>query len=186
MRSDFSQDIHSAHTEPTTGQAARTVLALISLIAIVACAGAAAALAQIRSLKSEVAELHLELAPLKERITRLEQAEKARRQTEEQQIAKDEPAAGKTAPSGETQAAWALLAEEVQLVREYIKPAPSAVGPASAVKVGDSVDGAILPLPSPITEKVPKLLGARFAIRNGAIIIIRKDSRQVDAVIAAH
>jgi len=33
---------------------------------------------------------------------------------------------------------------------------------------------------------LPKLLGARFAIRNGAIIIVRKDSQQADAVLAPY
>lgn len=186
MRSDYSKDVHGAETERATREAIRSVLALISLIAIVACVGAAVALTQIRSLKSEVVGLHREVAPLKERIAELEQAEKTKRQTEQQQSAKDEAAIGKTTGSGETQAAWALSAEEAQLVREYIKPAPSAGAAVSAVKVGDVVDGAMLSLPSPITEKVPKLLGAKFAIRNGAIIIVRKDSRQVDAVITAH
>jgi hypothetical protein len=41
----------------------------------------------------------------------------------------------------------------------------------------------MIPFPSPVTEKVPKLLGARFTIRNGVIIIVRKDSGQADAVI---
>jgi hypothetical protein len=125
MRSDFSQDIDSARTEPMTGEVARAALALISLIAIVACAGAATALAQIRSLKSEVAELHLELAPLKERITRLEQAEIARRQTAEQQLAKDESAAR----SGETQAAWALSAEDVNWSGSISSSAPQPAHP---------------------------------------------------------
>jgi hypothetical protein len=42
----------------------------------------------------------------------------------------------------------------------------------------------MIPLPSPVTDKIPKLLGARFAIRNGTIIIVRKGSHQVDAVLA--
>ena len=46
--------------------------------------------------------------------------------------------------------------------------------------------GARIPFPSPLTEKVPKLLGARFAIRDGAILVVRKDSRQVDAVLSAY
>jgi cell division protein FtsB len=184
MRSDYSQDIHGAETERGSREAIRAALALISLIAIVACVGAAIALTQIRSLKSEIAALHREFEPLKDRIAQLEQAEKIRRQTEQQQSAKDEAAIEKSVRSGETQAAWNLSTEEAQLVREYIKPAPSAGAPANTVKVGDVADGAMIPLPSPLTEKVPKLLGARFTIRNGAIIIVRKDSRQVDAVVA--
>ena len=73
--------------------------------------------------------------------------------------------------------------EEVQLIREYIKPAPFAGPAAPAVNVGDPVTGGTIPFPSPLTDKVPKLLGARFAIRNGTIIIIRKGSRQADAVL---
>ena len=186
MRFDYSQDLLNAKTEREIGDAARAALALISLIAIVACVGVAIALVQIRSLRSEVAGFHRELAPLKERIAQLNQTEKARRQNEERQIAKDRPPIGQAARSGDPQAALALSDEEAQLVREYIKPAPSAGVSTSAVKVGDAVDGAMLPLPSPITEKVPKLLGARFTIRNGAIIIVRKDSRQADAILMAH
>jgi len=186
MRSDYSQRLLNAKTERQTGDPTHVVLALISLIAIVACVGVAVALVQIRSLRSEVAGLHREFAPLKERIAQLDQTEKARRQAEERQIAKDEPSVGQAAHSGDTQAALALSDEEAQLVREYIKPAPSTGASASAVKIGDVVDGAMLPLPSPITEKVPKLLGARFTIRNGAIIIVRKDSRQADAILTAH
>jgi hypothetical protein len=42
---------------------------------------------------------------------------------------------------------------------------------------------ATIPVPSPLSDKVPKLVGARFTIRNGAIIIIKRDSHQVDAVV---
>jgi hypothetical protein len=135
-------------------------------------------------LKSEVAGLQREFAPLKDRIAELEQAEKARRESEQQQSAKDESVVDKSARSAETQAAWELSAEEAQLVRDYIKPAPSTGAPANTVKVGDVVDGAMIPLPSPVTDKLPKLLGARFAIRNGTIIIVRKGSHRADAVLA--
>ena len=184
MRSGYSQEIHGADTERASRQAIRAALALISLIAIVACVGAAIALTQIRSLKLENAALHREFEPLKGRVAELEQAEKTRRQTEQQQGEKDE--LGKSARSGEPHAAWNLSTEEAQLVREYIKPAPSAGAPENTVKVGDVMDGAMIPLPSPLTEKVPKLVGAKFTIRDGVIIIVRKDSRQVDAVITAH
>src|SRR6266849_5606726 len=54
----------------------------------------------------------------------------------------------------------------------------------SLLVVVTCVGAAIIPLPSQLTEKVPKLLGAKFTTRNGAIIIVKKDSRQVDAVLA--
>jgi hypothetical protein len=37
--------------------------------------------------------------------------------------------------------------------------------------------------PSPITDKVRKLLGARFIIRNGIIVITLNGSNRADAVI---
>jgi hypothetical protein len=40
-----------------------------------------------------------------------------------------------------------------------------------------------IPLPSPLTDKIPKLLGGRFTIRNGAIVILKRDSHQADAVL---
>ena len=42
----------------------------------------------------------------------------------------------------------------------------------------------MIPLPSPLVDKVPKLLGGKFTIRNGAIIIVKRDSGQADAVLA--
>ena len=184
IRPSPSQDISDARVERRGREGPGAVLALISLIVIVAGVGAAVALTQIRSLKSEIAALHRELAPLKERVAQLDQAEKARRQAEQQQDAKDKSAIERSSRIGETQAALNLSSEEIQLVKVYIRPAPSTGAPADAIKVGDIVDGAMIPLPSPLTEKIPKLLGARFAIRNGAIIIVRKDSRQADAVLA--
>jgi len=183
VRRNLSQDEFDASIERSVREGPGAVLALISLIAIVACVGAAVALTQIRSLKSEIAALHRELAPLKERVAQLDQAENARRQAEQQQDAKDKSAIERSNRIAETQAALNLSSEEIQLVKVYIRPAPSTGAPADAIKVGDVVDGAMIPLPSPLTDKIPKLLGARFSIRNGAIIIVRKDSRQADAVL---
>ena len=76
-----------------------------------------------------------------------------------------------------------LSREEIQLIREYIKLAPSAGTAGPAINVGDSVGGATIPLPSPVTEKIPKLLGARFTTRDGAIIVIKRNSHQADAVL---
>jgi cell division protein FtsB len=182
LRRGLSQNISDVSIERPVREGTSAVLALISLIVIVAGVGAAVALTQIRSLKSEVAALHREFAPLKERVAQLDHAEKARRQAEQQQDAKDKSAIERSNRIGE--GALNLSSEEIQLVKVYIRPAPSTGAPADAIKVGDIVDGAMIPLPSALTEKIPKLLGARFAIRNGAIIIVRKDSRQADAVLA--
>jgi hypothetical protein len=93
----------------------------------------------------------------------------------------------KNRPPGEIRAdqtALNLSREEIQLIKDYIKPAPSAGAAAATINVGDPVEGAMIPLPSQLTDKVPKLVGGKFTIRNGAIIIVKRDSRQADAVLA--
>jgi hypothetical protein len=144
------------------------------------------ALNQIKSLKTEIASLERELGQIKQQAARLEAVEskKDADQRDNQSRAGTEKADG----SGLSRAAASTLnlsADEIRMVREFIKPAPLA-GPATApsVNVGDSVTEATIPIPSPLTDKVPKLLGARFSIRSGAIIIVKRDSRQVDAVLA--
>lgn len=155
------------------------VIAVLSLLLLIICAGAAATLMQFRSMNSEIAHLQRELSSLKERLTRIDQAERAR-QLEEKANAERTAKSGENSPQ---EVPLNLSREEIQLIRDYIKPAPSA-GPATApINVGDPVTGATIPFPSPITDKVPKLLGARFTIRNGAIIIVRKSTGRADAVI---
>jgi hypothetical protein len=65
-----------------------------------------------------------------------------------------------------------------------IEHCASAAGtPAPAINVGDVLSGGTTPLPSPLMEKIPKLLGARFTTRNGSIVIVRRDSRRADAIL---
>ena len=161
------------------------VFAILSLTSVVACVVAAIAFAQIRSFKSEVAALHREFLADKERIAVLEMIEKTKSNQEGEVQTK--PVAKNVVESGKQgsldQTALGLSREEIQLIRDYIKLAPSADTAAPAINVGDPVGGATIPLPSPITEKIPKLLGARFTTRNGAIIIIKRDSHKADAVL---
>jgi hypothetical protein len=161
--------------------------ALLSLVAVVACVVAAIALGQIQSLKSDVASLRRELLPLKERVAKLEQAEKEKRDLDQQEEAQNRSGLEKNTPGGEIrsdQTALNLSREEIQLIRDYIKAAPVAGAAAPAINVGDPVEGAMIPLPSPLVDKLPKLAGGKFTIRNGAIIIVKRDSRQADAVLA--
>jgi hypothetical protein len=158
--------------------------ALLSLALVLACVVAAIAFGQIQSLKSDIAALRRELLPVRERIARLEQVEKARRDLDQQEEAQTTE---KNQPGEEIrtdQTALNLSREEIQLIRNYVKPAPSAGMAAPAINVGDTVSGAMILLPSQLTEKVPKLLGGKFTIRNGAIIIVKRDSHQADAVLA--
>lgn len=158
--------------------------AILTVVVVVAGIGAAIAVGQIKSLKSDVAMLQRELLPLRERLGKLEQAEKTRRDAGQQVAAQDEASSEKNKAGGETdQAALNLSPEEIQLIRIYIKPAPSLGTAAPTINVGDALPGATIPLPSAITEKVPRLSGARFTTRNGAIIISMKNSRRADAVL---
>jgi hypothetical protein len=167
-----------------TGGAA---FAVLSLVLVIACVVAAIAFGQIQSLKSDVAALRRELLPVRERITRLEQIEKERRDLDEPEETQTRADAEKNKPGAEIHPAQSTLnlsREEIQLVRDYIKPAPTAGTAAPAINVGDPVVGIMIPLPSQLTEKIPKLLGGKFTTRNGAIIIAKRDSRQADAVLA--
>jgi hypothetical protein len=137
-------------------------------------------------LKLEIASLQRELFPLKERLAKLDQVEKAKRDLDQQKEAQNKATENSKAflEGRAERAPLNLSREEVQLIREYIKPAPPFAGTAApAINVGDPITGGTIPLPSSLTDKIPKLVGARFAIRNGAIVIVKRDSRAADAVL---
>jgi len=183
----FSETIPYDKTERLVGSVGGAAFALLSLLVVVTCVGAAIALGQIKSLKSDVSLLHREVLSLRERLAKSEQAEKAKRDLEQQEEVQSKSAVDKNRSPGEVRADQTVLnlsREEIQLIREYIKPAPSAGAAAPAINVGDPVEGGMIPLPSQLTDKVPKLVGGKFSIRNGAIIIVKRDSRQADAVLA--
>jgi len=183
----FSQNISREKPERSVGSIGGTAFAFLSLMAIVTCVGAAIVLGQIKSLKSDIAMLHRELLPLKERLGKLEQVENTKKESDRQKEAQTKLAAGKSKPGQELhtdQTALNLSRDEVQLIRDYIKPVLSAGMAAPTINVGDPVGGATIPLPSALTEKVPKLTGAKFTTRNGAIIIVKRDSHKADAVLA--
>jgi len=182
----FLETASNEKPERFVGSAGGAAFAIFSLILVIACVLAAIAFGQIQSLKSDLAALRRELLPVRERIARLEQIEKSKRELEQQEETQNKSDTEKN-PPGEVradQAALNLSREEIQLIRNYIKPAPSAGAAAPAINVGDTVSGAMIPLPPQLTEKVPKLLGGKFTIRNGAIIIVKRDSRQADVVLA--
>lgn len=183
-RGHLEQELSNVGRPP--GNARGGLFALLALFLIVICAAAVIALAQIKSLKSEIATLQRELLPLKERLARAESDERAKRDNDQRKEAQAKAGAGKSGASADNrveQAPLSLSREEVQLIRDYIKPAPFSAPAAAPINVGDAVSGGTIPLPSPLTDKIPKLLGARFTIRNGAIVIVRRDSRQADMVL---
>jgi hypothetical protein len=188
-RRHFAQGVSNPETERLVGRAGGAAFAFLSLVGVVLCVGGAIAFGKIKSLRADITMLHRELLPLRERIEKLEQAEKTQRDQDQQEEAQNKSDTEKNRPGGETrtdQTALNLSTEEIQVVRDYIKPAPSAGAAAPAINVGDPVGGATIPLPSPVTEKVPKLVGARFTTRNGAIIISVRNSHRADVVLAPH
>jgi hypothetical protein len=167
----------------------RAAIALLALALAVACIVAAIAFGQIQSLKSDILAQRRELLSFKERIARLEQIEKERRDSDQREDAQSKSDAEKNKPADEArtdQAALSLSREEIQFIKDYIKPARTQGTPAPDINVGDSVTGAMIPLPSQLMDKVPKLLGGKFMIRNGSIIVVKRASRQADVVVPAN
>jgi hypothetical protein len=185
-RRHFTPAVSNPKAGPAVSGVGSAAFAFLSLVAVLSCIGAAIALGQIKSLKSDIAMLHRELMPLRERLGKLEQSEKAKRDLDQQEEAQKRSDTENNKAGAETrpdQTALNLSREEVQLIRDYIKPSPAGGIAAPEINVGDPIDGAMIPLPSPLTEKVPKLIGGRFTTRNGAIIISTKNSRRADAVL---
>jgi hypothetical protein len=163
------------------------LLAVLSLVVILIGAGLFIGVNQIKTLKSEITALERQLVPLKKQAANVDQQQKrsGAEQLHKQPLSPGATETGKS-PVENRAAATALVLspDDVRLIREYIKPAPFAGAAAPPINVGDPVTIATIPLPSPLTDKVPKLLGSRFTIRNGAIIILKRDSHQADAVLA--
>ena len=179
-RGHVVHDTSNPKSERLAGSAGGAILAFLSLVAVLAGAAAAIALVQIKSLKTEITSLHRELGPLKERFAKLEQAERTKLAAD--QIAAQEKVKAAAEPRPD-QTGLSLSREEIQLIRDFIKPAPAGGAPAPTINVGDPVGAGTIPLPSQLMEKIPKLLGARFTTRNGSIIILGRDSRQADVVL---
>jgi hypothetical protein len=187
LRGHLESDVPNFKTPRERGGAgvAGAVLVVLSLLVIVIGAGAVIAVNHIKSLKAEIATLQRELVVIKNQTARLEAAESKREA--DQNDNRGRPDTEKTDGSGQSRQEASVLGlspDEIRAIREYIKPAPIA-GPAisPSINVGDHITEATIPVPSPLTDKVPKLLGARFTIRNGAIVLIKRDSHQADAVL---
>jgi hypothetical protein len=163
---------------------------MLLLIVAAGAFGAVTVYGQIKGLKAELASARRELAGAKDRLSRLER----RVDTAGPQSAQPQGNLGRPDGVGSVRADASaagpleLSREEVQLVRDYIKLPPAPPGSVQTMALGAPVpDTMLMPLPSPITDKFPRLLGARFATdRNGAIVIVRRGSRSADAVITQH
>src|SRR3954447_3947859 len=121
-RGHVARDELSQRAERVREKRAGAAFAFLTALALVACVGAAIAFGEIKSLKSDVALLQRELLPLKERIAKFEQAERIRRESDQQEA----QSKSERDKAREPQPALNLSRDEIQLVREFIKPAPFA------------------------------------------------------------
>jgi len=167
----------SAPTIANRGSQALIVgIALLALFGIVA---ASFLLSQVVSFRSENRFLQQELIKVRENLGRLEQMVRTEKDGHQKNPEKTADLENRAAQ----QSVIELSKDEIQYIREYIKPAPGAALAGSAIDVGELFEGATIPLPAPLMEKIPKLQGARFAIRNGAIVILKRGSNRVNAVL---
>lgn len=186
LRGHLAEGSSNVKTEVRPAGVGGAVLAALSLLVLLIGAGLFIGVNQIKSLKSEITALERQLAPLRKQAADADQQEKKHNIEQKNQVPMPSATEKSKNPadSRATPSALVLSPDEARLIREYIKPAPF-TGPAGPpINVGDPVTIATIPLPSPLTDKVPKLLGARFTIRNGAIVILKRDSRQADVVLA--
>jgi hypothetical protein len=175
-----------ADTQAWAATAGMAIVGVLGVTSVVAAVLGAMAFSQLRAVKADVASSREELMLAQERTTKLErQLDKALHSLEQQaQLVR---AAEHTASvrEGSEKAAIKLSTDEIQLIRSYIKASPVTVETTGTVGVGEELrDTRMLPLPSQIAAKSPRLAGGRFKIdRNGAIVISLRKSKQVDAVI---
>src|SRR5882724_13530789 len=116
-RRHFARGTSNPKTERVVGRVGSASFAFLTLLVVVTCIGAAIALGQIKSLKSDIALLHRELLPLKERLARFELAEKAKRDLEQQAEIKSKSDTETNKPGGDIrsgQTALNLTREEIQ------------------------------------------------------------------------
>ena len=160
-------------------QVLRTLLVSILVLIGLAIIVGLTTLAQLGGYKSETARLRSDLSAAHERLGRLEQ-----------NIAQLTLRSFEASPTRQPQLPIApnpvtLNAEEIALVRNFIKLAPGAPAAPPTINLGDVIaEARLLPIPEPIVDKVPRLRGARFTTdRNQAIIIVRSGSNRAEAIL---
>ena len=156
-------------------------LAFLGMTSLVAVCGFAI-VAEISGLKSEIAGLKRDLSATKEKLSRVEKG------VGEILAAQNHaPAASARADlrNRSARAAITLSEDEIKLVRTFIKVPPPTSGTPQTISIGDSVPpSALMLIPVPLMDKLPKLKDARFTVdRNGAIVIVGPASR-VEVVLS--
>jgi hypothetical protein len=156
----------------------------IVLTALLMLISGAATLGQFGTVKTEIASLKSELAGMREKLVRLESnVATARPYANERNDGADASLLRRASRS--PQEPFVLSRDDIQLIRDFIKVAPSPPGAPRRINLGDFLaDTALTPMPEPIMDKLPKLRGARFTIdRNSAIVVVAPGTNQVAVII---
>ena len=147
-------------------RAARFAFLCICLLFV--AAGSVWVMTQIEALKRELETTRREFAALKDQLARAEQRAStsaetgARLQAQVSNEARNRGGAG-DAPVG----TFVLTRDEIQLVRDFIRLPPAPPGATPMIVQGAVVPvGLLSPLPTQISDKIPKLTGARFPNRS--------------------
>ena len=180
-----------------TGAVGGILVTVLGMTSVVAAVLAAMAFSQLKAVKADVLVAREELMLAQEHATRLErQLDKAVQEFDQRLTKAAEQAQTNAAQNNPVQAntgkearverpSFQLTPDEIQLIRSYIKASPATSEVGATISAGEELrDATMLPLPSQIATKSPRLAGGRFKIdRNGAIIISLRKSRLADAVI---
>jgi hypothetical protein len=159
------------------------ILTGLVLLALVTFTLGAIMFVQLSALKNEVASLKRELAGTMRKLAKLE-ANVASARSNPNEV-KDGAGTRMPASAGSMpRAPLALSRDEIQLILDFIKVPPAAPGAMLKINVGDLLpDTALAPFPEPIVRKVPELVGARYGVRNGAIVVVAPGSNRVEVII---
>src|SRR5260370_7289548 len=98
--------------------------------------------------KVEIEGAHRELLRLRERLGKLEQIENTKKDSNQQEEAQNKPAADKGNAGVEPRAdqtALSLSREEIQVIREYIKPPPPTRPPSPPINLATPVTPSHIP-----------------------------------------
>jgi len=162
-------------------------LGLAAVCAVLLLAGVELFLAErMKELRDRANLTERQLASVEQRVGRLElQME----QLLSRRVPDNPPGAsrpeGETAPVVKPDSSITLTRAEIDIVRDYIKLPPAAAGTVATMSVGAPVGSHVLvPFPSQIADRVPKLVGARFTTdRNGAIVVVAAGSDRIGFII---
>jgi hypothetical protein len=153
----------------------------LAICVIVVCAGTALAIVvynQVKVFRAEIFSLKRELAATKEQIIRLEKRLPA-------------PANAPRDRVGEPQSfrlpAVHLDSSAADFIRSIIVVPPAPPGALPSLTIGSHIpESALLAMPEPVAERFPKLRGMMVTTdRDGAIVLVGRDSRRVEFIIPA-